>query len=86
MARINPCLSRRRAFPQWVERASAGGQGGGRVLDGSMELEGSSGNPALDCAAGVAIPGSSHDPLPCNFQGSCIEMRALFLYIIEPPQ
>lgn len=58
----------------------------GRVLDGSMQLEGSSGDSALDRAAWGAITGSSYPPLPSNFHGPYIELRALFLYNMQPPQ
>ena len=58
----------------------------GRVLDGSMQLEGSSGDSALDRAAWGAITGSSYPPLPSAFHGPYIELRALFLYNMQPPQ
>lgn len=58
----------------------------GRVLDGSMHLDGSSGDTALDRAAWGAITGSSYPPLPSDFHGQYIELRALFLYNIQPPQ
>ena len=58
----------------------------GRVLDGSMQLEGSSGDTALDRAAWGAITGSTYPPLPSNFHGPYIELRALFLYNMRPPQ
>ena len=58
----------------------------GRVLDGSMQLEGSSGDSALDRAAWGAITGSSYPPLPSNFHGPYIELRAHFLYNMQPPQ
>lgn len=58
----------------------------GRVLDGSMRLEGSSGDSALDRAAWGAITGSVYPPLPNNFHGPYIELRALFLYNMQPPQ
>ena len=58
----------------------------GRVMDGSMVLEGSSGDVALDRAAWGAITGSSYPPLPSNFHGPYLELRALFLYNIQPSQ
>lgn len=58
----------------------------GRVLDGSMQLEGSSGDSALDRAAWGAITGSTYPPLPSAFHGPYIELRALFLYNMRPPQ
>ncbi len=57
----------------------------GRVLPGSMVLEGSSGDVALDRAAWGAITGSSYPPLPSAFTGPYIELRALFLYNMRPP-
>jgi outer membrane biosynthesis protein TonB len=58
----------------------------GRVIDGSMMLEGSSGDVALDRAAWGAITGSSYPPLPRDFHGPYIELRAWFLYNMEPPR
>ncbi|MGH9605140.1 MAG: energy transducer TonB family protein [Terracidiphilus sp.] len=58
----------------------------GRVMDGSMVLEGSSGDTALDRAAWGAISGSSYPPLPRAFHGPYLELRALFLYNMQPPQ
>ncbi len=57
----------------------------GRVLPGSMVLEGSSGDAALDRAAWGAITGSSYPPLPSAFTGPYIELRANFLYNMRPP-
>jgi len=58
----------------------------GRVMDGSMTIEGRSGDTALDRAAWGAIQGSSYPPLPRGFHGPYIELRALFLYNMQPPQ
>lgn len=58
----------------------------GRVMDGSMVLEGSSGDSALDRAAWGAITGSTYPPLPSDFHGPYIELRALFLYNMQPQQ
>ncbi|MGH9600730.1 MAG: hypothetical protein ACRD27_12760 [Terracidiphilus sp.] len=58
----------------------------GRIMDHSMVLEGSSGDPALDRAAWGSLTGSSYPPLPRNFHGPYIELRALFLYNMQPPQ
>jgi hypothetical protein len=52
----------------------------GRLMDGSMRLEGSSGDVALDRAAWGALTGSNYPPLPSEFHGEFIELRALFLY------
>ncbi|MFZ0395866.1 MAG: cell envelope integrity protein TolA [Terracidiphilus sp.] len=56
----------------------------GRVIDGSMELEGRSGDTALDRAAWGAITGSSYPPLPREFHGPYIELRAVFMYNMRP--
>lgn len=58
----------------------------GRVIDGSMVLEGRSGDTALDRAAWGAITGSSYPPLPRDFHGPWIELRALFMYNMRPQQ
>jgi TonB family protein len=58
----------------------------GRLMDGSVVLEGRSGDVALDRAAWGALTGSSYPPLPRNFHGPYIELRAWFLYNMEPPQ
>ncbi len=50
----------------------------GRVID--MHLEGRSGDTALDRAAWGAITGSSYPPLPREFHGPWIELRAVFMY------
>lgn len=52
----------------------------GRVIDGSMVLEGRSGDTALDRAAWGALTGSSYPPLPREFHGPYIELRAVFMY------
>jgi len=56
----------------------------GRIMDGSMILEGRSGDVALDRAAWGALTGSNYPPLPRDFHGPYLELRALFLYNIEP--
>ena len=58
----------------------------GRIMDGSMTLEGRSGDSALDRAAWGALIGSSYPPLPRDFHGPYLELRALFLYNMQPPQ
>jgi TonB family protein len=58
----------------------------GRLMDGSLVLEGRSGDVALDRAAWGALTGSSYPPLPRDFHGPYIEMRILFLYNMEAPQ
>jgi TonB family protein len=50
----------------------------GRVAD--MVLEGRSGTVSLDRAAWGAITGSSYPPLPRDFHGPYLELRARFLY------
>jgi hypothetical protein len=56
----------------------------GRLMDGSMVLEGSSGDTALDRAAWGALTGSNYPPLPRDFHGPYLELRALFMYNMEP--
>ena len=58
----------------------------GRLMDGSMVLEGRSGDVALDRAAWGALTGSNYPPLPSDFHGPYIELRAYFLYNMEPPR
>lgn len=53
---------------------------GGRIMDGSMVLEGRSGDAALDRAAWGALTGSSYPPLPAEFHGPYLKLRAHFLY------
>ena len=57
----------------------------GRLMDGSVVLEGRSGDVALDRAAWGALTGSSYPPLPKDFRGPYIELRAWFLYNLQPP-
>ncbi|MDR3793279.1 MAG: energy transducer TonB [Terracidiphilus sp.] len=52
----------------------------GRLMDGSMVLEGRSGDVALDRAAWGALTGSNYPPLPRDFHGPYLELRAFFLY------
>ena len=54
----------------------------GQVTD--MQLEGRSGDTGLDRAAWGAITGSSYPPLPREFHGPYLELRALFLYNEQP--
>lgn len=56
----------------------------GQVTD--MVLEGRSGDTGLDRAAWGAITGSSYPPLPREFHGPYLELRALFLYNEQPPR
>jgi hypothetical protein len=55
-------------------------------MEGSMTLEGSSGDTALDRAAWGALTGSNYPPLPRDFHGPYLELRALFMYNMEPPR
>jgi outer membrane biosynthesis protein TonB len=57
----------------------------GRLMDGSVVLEGRSGDVALDRAAWGALTGSSYPPLPKDFHGPYLELRAWFLYNMQPP-
>lgn len=50
----------------------------GRIMDGSMVLEGRSNNVAFDRSAWSAVTGSSYPPLPSGFNGSYLELRAVF--------
>jgi hypothetical protein len=52
----------------------------GRLMDGSLILEGRSGDTALDRAAWGALTGSNYPPLPRDFHGPYLELRAFFLY------
>lgn len=56
----------------------------GHVKSNSMMLEGRSGDPALDRAAWGAVTGSNYPPLPSGFHGPYIELRAVFLYNMQP--
>ncbi len=56
----------------------------GRLMEGSMVLEGRSGDTGLDRAAWGALTGSNYAPLPREFHGPYLELRAIFLYNTEP--
>jgi TonB family protein len=56
----------------------------GQVTD--MVLEGRSGDTGLDRAAWGALTGSNYPPLPREFHGPYLELRALFLYNEQPPK
>jgi hypothetical protein len=56
----------------------------GRIMDGSMVLEGRSGDTALDRAAWGALTGSNYPPLPREFHGPFLELRAIFMYNMRP--
>jgi hypothetical protein len=56
----------------------------GRLMDGSLQLEGRSGDTALDRAAWGALTGSNYPPLPRDFHGPYLELRAYFLYNMQP--
>ena len=58
----------------------------GRIMEGSMQLEGRSGDTGLDRAAWGALTGSNYPPLPREFHGPFLELRAIFLYNMEPGQ
>ena len=58
----------------------------GRIMDGSMTLDGRSGDVALDRAAWGALTGSNYPPLPHDFHGPYLELRAYFMYNMEPPR
>jgi len=56
----------------------------GRLMDGSVQLIGRSGDTALDRAAWGALTGSNYPPLPSAFHGPYIELRARFMYNMQP--
>lgn len=56
----------------------------GRLMDGGMVLEGRSGDIALDRAAWGALTGSNYPPLPREFHGPYLELRAVFMYNLRP--
>jgi len=56
----------------------------GRLMDGSLILEGRSGDVALDRAAWGALTGSNYPPLPRDFHGPYLELRAYFFYNMDP--
>lgn len=58
----------------------------GRLMDGSLVLEGRSGDVALDRAAWGALTGSNYPPLPREFHGPYLELRAYFLYNMQAPR
>ncbi len=58
----------------------------GRLMDNSLVLEGRSGDVALDRAAWGALTGSNYPPLPRDFHGPYLELRAYFLYNMQPPK
>jgi hypothetical protein len=59
----------------------------GRIMEpNGMFLEGRSGDTALDRAAWGAITGSNYPPLPREFHGPFLELRAIFFYNVEPSQ
>ena len=53
-------------------------------MEGSMVLEGRSGDTGLDRAAWGALTGSNYPPLPREFHGPYLELRAVFLYNMDP--
>ena len=52
----------------------------GRVIGGSLVLERRSGDTALGRGAWAALTASSYPPLPNDFQGPYVELRAFFNY------
>ena len=57
----------------------------GRLVEpNGMFLEGRSGDTALDRAAWGALTGSNYPPLPREFHGPFLELRASFFYNMEP--
>jgi hypothetical protein len=58
----------------------------GHLESHSMILEGRSGETALDRVAWGAVTGSSYPVLPSEFHGPYLELRAVFLYNMQPLQ
>jgi hypothetical protein len=59
----------------------------GRLMEpDGVILEGRSGDTALDRAAWGALTGSNYPALPRDFHGPYLELRAYFLYNMEPPK
>jgi hypothetical protein len=59
----------------------------GRLMEpNGVILEGRSGDTALDRAAWGALTGSNYPPLPKDFHGQYLEMRATFIYNMQPPK
>jgi hypothetical protein len=57
----------------------------GRLVEpNGMVLEGRSGDTALDRAAWGALTGSNYPPLPSEFHGKYLELRAVFMYNTRP--
>jgi hypothetical protein len=56
----------------------------GAVMDDSVILKGRSSTVSLDHAAWSAITESSYPPLPSDFHGPYLELRAYFLYNEQP--
>jgi hypothetical protein len=57
----------------------------GRLMEpDGVVLEGRSGDTALDRAAWGALTGSNYPPLPKDFHGPFLEIRAYFLYNMQP--
>jgi hypothetical protein len=55
-------------------------QPNGQLVPGSVQIEGRSGDTAYDRAAWGALTGSTYPPLPREFHGPYLELRAYFLY------
>jgi len=55
----------------------------GRIMEGSMVLEGRSGSTALDRAAWGALTGANYPSLPKDFHGPYIEFRFSFWYNMD---
>ncbi len=58
----------------------------GRLMPGSVQLVGRSGDVALDRAAWGALVYSNYPPLPKAFHGPYLELEAYFLYNIQPQE
>jgi len=56
----------------------------GYIVNGSLFLEGQSGNTLLDRAAWGALVNSKYPPLPSAFHGPCVELRTVFSFDASP--
>jgi hypothetical protein len=58
----------------------------GHIVDGSIVLEERSGDAVLDGAAWKALATSKYPPMPSDFHGPYLELRATFRYKLVGPQ
>jgi hypothetical protein len=58
----------------------------GHLKSGSMVLDSRSGSASLDHAAWAAVTDSHYPPLPEEFHGPFLELRAMFIYNAQLPR